>query len=280
MDRRSRILEMTAPAVAFVLLAGCRAKTASLEATPRRLAIYGTAQGKEISVRALDKKGSPVAEMPPLVWTSSNSKVAEVSSGGHVTPKSPGKTTVTVAAGPITSTVSVEVIDLSKIELAPALLRLIGPAGTTARLELTGKNAAGKPTVVPPVAWIVADPKVAAVAGDGTARSIAAGKTLVTAKAGDLVAESELEVDLRNVSRIDLRPETSILRVGENQKLSVTAFDENGSPIPDAGAQFVASAPDVVRVLGDGTITGLKTGTSLVTATVGSRSAHATILVD
>jgi uncharacterized protein YjdB len=68
--------------------------------------------------------------------------------------------------------------------------------------------------------------------------------------------------------------------VGESQKLSVTAFDENGLPISDAGAPLSASAPDVVRVLGDGTVTGLKPGTSLVTATVGDKRAQATVLVN
>ena len=280
MPHRSRVLETVGLVLGLALLAGCRAKVATLEATPRRLAIYGTEQSKEITVRALDSKGQPMAEMPPLVWTTSNPKIADVSAGGHVIPKAPGKATVTVAAGPVSTSVAVEVIDLSKIELAPALLRLVGPKGTTARLELTGKNAAGKPAVVPPVVWLLSDPKVASVTPDGTVTSLAPGKTVVTAKAGDLVAEAELQVDLRNVSRIDLRPETAILHVGENQKLSVTAYDENGAPIPDAGAQFVASAPDVVRVLGDGTITGLKAGTSLVTATVGDRTARATVLVD
>jgi hypothetical protein len=160
------------------------------------------------------------------------------------------------------------------------LLRLVGPRGTTAKLELSGKNARNQPAPVPPVAWLVRDAKVVSIGTDGTVSSLAPGKTLVTARVGDLVAESELEVDLRSVSRIELRPETAILHVGETQKLTVTAYDENGLPIPNAGAQLVAGSPDVVKVLGDGTITGLAAGTSVVTATVGERHAQATILVD
>jgi uncharacterized protein YjdB len=242
--------------------------------------IYGTEQSKEIAVRAIDAKGASVAEMPPLQWRSSDENVATVSSGGHVVPKHPGKTTVTVSSGPLSASVAIEVVDLSSIELAPALLRLVGPAGTTARFVVTGRNAAKNPTPVPAVSWFVANPQVASVARDGTVASIAAGKTLVTAKVGDLVAESELQVEVRNVSRIELRPETAILRVGESQKLSVTAYDEKGLPIADAGAQLSASAPDVVRLLGDGTVTGLKAGTAVITASVGDRRAEATVLVD
>jgi uncharacterized protein YjdB len=262
------------------LLAGCRAKVASLEATPRRLAIYGTEQSKEITVRALNGKGSAAAEIPPLTWKSSNPDVVEISGNGHVVPKAPGHAIVTAQSGNLSTSVSVDVVDLSKIELAPALLRLVGPKGTAAKYELTGKNAAKKPAAVPPVSWLLSNPAVVSISPDGTVTSLSPGKTLITAKVGDLVAESELEVDIRTVSRIELRPETAILHVGESQKLSVIAYDENGLPIADAGAQLSSNVPDIVRVLGDGTITGLTSGTAVVTAAIGDRIAQATVLVD
>ncbi|HET7451176.1 MAG TPA: hypothetical protein VFL12_00410, partial [Thermoanaerobaculia bacterium] len=230
---------------ASLVLAGCRPRIASLEANPRRLVIYGTGQSKEIAVRAVDARGASLAEVPPLKWTTSDNDIVQVSGSGHVVPKRPGKATVTVSTGRLSAAVAVEVIDVSRIELAPAFLHLVGPAGTTARLEVTGRNSANKPAALPAVAWLVADPKVAAVRRDGTVESRANGKTVVTARVGDLVAESEIQTDLRNVSRIELRPLTAILRVGETQRLSVTAFDENGLPIPDAGAQLSSSAPDV-----------------------------------
>jgi len=276
----ARFALSAAAAASLLLLAACRPKVASLEANPRRLVIYGTDASKEIAVRALDSKGNPVAETPPLKWTSSDTTLVQVSGTGHVQPKRPGKASVTVSTGKLSASVSVEIVDLSRIELAPALLRLVGPAGTTSKLEVTGRNSAKKAALLPPIAWIVADPKVAVVRRDGTVESRATGKKIVTARVGDLVAESEIQIDVRNVSRIELRPETAILRVGESQKLSVTAYDENGLPIPDAGAQLAASAPEIVRVLGDGTITGLKAGTSIVTAAIGDRRAQATVLVD
>jgi hypothetical protein len=276
----ARFARLAAAAAALLLLVSCRPKLASLEASPRRLVIFGTEASKEIAVRGLDSRGASIAEMPPLKWASSDTTIVQVSGSGHVQPKRPGKATVTVTSGDRSASVAVEVVDLARMELAPALLRLVGPAGTTSKLEVTGKNSQGKPAILPPLAWIVADPKVAAVRRDGTVESRATGKTIVTARIGDLVAESEVQIDVRNVSRIELRPLTAILRVGESQKLSVTAYDENGSPIPDAGAQLSASAPDVVRVLGDGTITGLKAGTAVVTASVGDRTAQATVLVD
>lgn len=280
MGRRLGNVRTVAAGLGLVALAGCRARVASLDVSPRRLAIYGTEQSKELSLRALDRKGAPVPEMPPVIWTSSDPKVAEVSGNGHIVPKAPGKTVVTARSGEISASAAIEVVDLSRIELAPALLRLVGPAGTTAKLELSGKSAAGKPASVPSVAWHLSDPKIASIGADGTVASIAAGKTIATARVGDLVAESELQVDLRTVSRIELRPETAILHVGETQKLTVTAYDENGLPIPNAAARLVADAPGIVRVLGDGTITGLAAGTSVVTASVGERRARATILVD
>lgn len=276
----TRNREWIVAAAGVLMLAACRPKATSLEANPRRLVIYGTEQSKEISVRALDAKGASITEMPPLKWTSSDPDVVAVSTAGHVVPKRPGKATVTVASANLSATVAVEVVDLSSIEIAPALLRLVGPAGTTAKFVVSGRNAAKKPAPVPAVAWILSNPKVASIARDGTVSSIGPGKTLVTAKVGDLVAEAELQIDVRTVSRVELRPETAILHVGESQRLSVTAYDENGLPIADAGAQLSASAPDVVRVLGDGTITGLKAGSAIVTASIGERRAQATVLVD
>jgi uncharacterized protein YjdB len=258
---------------------GCARKPASVDVSPRRLVLYGTGHPKDIMVRVLDGKGREMADQP-LSWTSSNASVAEGKGAGHITAKKPGRATLTVTAAKVSATLALEIVDLSEISVVPSSLRLLGPPGTSARLEITGKNASGAPTAVPPVAWNSEDPKIAKVSRDGVVSSVSPGKTVVAARLGDLFSQTEVQVQNKVISRLELRPETAILRVNETQKFTAIAYDEKGLVLPDIGAQFSTMNPDLVRMSGDGKATALAKGTAVVSASLGGKIATATVLVD
>ena len=275
----SRTLPRLLLLAAAIPLAGCARKPASIEVAPRRLVLYGTAHPKDLAVRVLDRKGRELPDQK-IAWSSSDASIVEAKGAGRVAPRKPGKAQLTVSCGKVSTSIPVEIVDLSEIVVSPLTLKLLGPPGTTARLEVAGKTTKGAAAEVRGVAWTSEDPRIVKVAPDGTVTSVAAGKTMVLAKLGDLLSESEVRVQNKTISRLELRPETAILRVGETQKLTALAYDDAGLLMPDAGAQFSTLNPELVRISGEGKVFAAAKGTAVVTATLGGKTARATVLVN
>ena len=90
--RRASVL-----AVAFLSLLGpfaCSRRAARIDVTPKKLKIYGLDRPQRLTARLLDSKERPL-ELGTANWESAGPDVATVDSGGLVSPKSQGKTTVT-----------------------------------------------------------------------------------------------------------------------------------------------------------------------------------------
>ena len=129
----------------------CARKAARIDVLPHRLKIYGLDRPSRLNARILDKKGQPL-EIGTANWQTQDAAVAEVDSGGLVTPKSEGKTTVTAKYDTVTTQIPVEVVDVKSIEIQPAALRLVGPAGSrdspsSRRQELEGRPNRSRPVV-------------------------------------------------------------------------------------------------------------------------------------
>lgn len=278
-SRHVRAFRILLAAAALIPLAACARKPATIEVTPAKIVFYGTSHPKDVAVRILDRKGREM-QGPTLAWTSSDTSIAEATGSGHVAPRKPGRARLTVSCGKVSSVIAVEVVNLSEIVVSPASLKLLGPPGTSAKLEVTGKAIDGSPANVPRVAWSSEDSRIARVSPDGTVTSYLPGKTLILAKIGDLLSESEVQVQNKTISRLELRPETAILKVRETQRFTAVAYDDKGLLIPDAGAQFATMNPDLVKISGEGKVTAIAKGTAVVSATLGGKTARATVLVD
>jgi hypothetical protein len=274
--RALRLLLIVAVSASF---AACARKPATLEVTPAKVVFYGTSHSKDVVVRVLDGKGREMQDQT-LAWASSDTAIVEATGSGHIAPRKPGRARLTVSCGKISSSIAVEVVDLSEIIVSPASLKLLGPPGTSARLDVAGKTIDGSAVSVPSVAWSSEDSRIARVSPDGTVTSYLPGKTMILAKIGDLLSESEVRVQNKIISRLELRPETAILKVNETQRFTAIAYDENGLLIPDAGAQFATLNPDLVKISGEGKVTAIAKGTAVVSGTLGGKTARATVLVN
>jgi uncharacterized protein YjdB len=141
------------------------------------------------------------------------------------------------------------------------------------------RNSKREPVAMAPT-WISLDPKVATVSADGQATSVAAGTTTIVAKVGDLQGASEVRVTLRQIGRLEIRPETALVRVGESQKFQAVAYAPDGTPIPDIAAVFRSTNPAVASVDASGTASGLSTGSTTIRAELGAAAAEAALLVN
>ena len=127
-------------------------------------------------------------------WTSTDTSVAAVDSGGTVVARSGGGTTIVAAAGGH--------IAQSRILVRPrpAAIRIFGdtllrvPEGGVTRLVARVVDARRHPVPGQSIAWRSADPSVVSVDSAARLSAVTSGRATLVASSGDLTAELPLEV--------------------------------------------------------------------------------------
>jgi uncharacterized protein YjdB len=274
MHQSGRVAGLLLLATAF----GCSRKPASIEVSPRRVVLYGIERSQRLTARVLDSKGEPLDGTKPD-WSSSKSDVATVDQGGRVVSKGQGKTTVAVKIAELSVEVPVEVIDAATIDVAPAHATLAGPAGTNFPVTAIVKSSKDQPVSLRPM-WDSSNPKVVTVSPDGVITSVADGTAMVTAQVGDLQGAMDVAVLIHDIARVDVRPATALVRVGDSQKFQVVAYGPDGGRLENAMARFQSSNPAVATIDGEGVAIGVAAGTATIRVDLAGRAAEATLIVN
>lgn len=259
-------------------LAACGKGPASMDISPKKVKIYGLERSSRLTGRLLDKAGQPL-EIGPVLWSSAKPDIVSVDSTGRMVAKKEGTTTVTATYQKLSVKIPVEVLDINVLNVTPVQANLIGPVGTRLNLLLTIKDSKDKPLGLK-VIWTSSDEKVATVSQDGVVTSVAPGAVTVAAKIGDMQAISELKVQMKDIGRLEIKPATAIVRVGDGQRFEIVAYGTDGLPIDGAFAFFESSNTAVATVDGSGQATGLSRGAAVIRARLGTTQAEATLLVN
>jgi len=257
---------------------GCGRKAATIDVAPKKAKVYGIDTVQRLTARILDKKGMPIEE-GTVSWSSSKPDVASIDSSGRLTAKGSGKTMVVARFEKLETQVPVEVIDVKGIDMTPPIVTLMGPPGTQFPLQAIAKSSKGKPVEIA-LQWTSSKPSVATVNSRGVVSSVATGNAVVVAKLGDLQAGCDVTVSVRDLVRLQLHPQTAIVRPGDVQKFEVFAYGPDGKPIEGISTLFQSSDPSVARVDPQGTATGVAAGTATIRATIGALTAEATLIVN
>jgi uncharacterized protein YjdB len=268
-------------AVLCLLLAGataCARKPASIQVSPRKVLLYGIERSERLTAQLVDARGQPI-EGGRVTWASSKSDVAAVDNAGRVVAKGEGKARVTATVGEISTDVPVEVVDAATIEIVPGQAVLVGPVGTTLALAGLVKSSKNQPVPLRPT-WKSSDEKVVKVTPEGTLTSVGNGTATVTAQLGDLQGAAEITVMVRDVARLEVRPATALVRVGDSQRFEIVAFGPDGARLENAIAQFRSSNPAVATIDGAGIASGIAAGTATIRAELAGQAAEATLIVN
>jgi uncharacterized protein YjdB len=263
---------------ALGLAVSCGRAPKAIEISPKKTRIYGLQRSQRLSARLVDKAGEAV-EVGPIVWTSAKPDVVSVDNSGRLVAKKEGATLVTATYKKLSAQVGVEVVDLKVLNVSPVQANLIGPVGTRLNLLLTVKNSMDKPLDLKPL-WSSSNDKVATVSPDGIVTSVGRGTVEISAKFGDLQAGSDLRVGIKQIGRIEVKPATAIVRVGDSQHFDIVAYGTDGVVIEGAFAYFESSDTAVATVDGSGLANGLAPGTAIIRAQLGGITAEATLLVN
>ncbi len=154
--------------------------TSIVEITPPnpRLSIEATQQ---FTATATQPDGTSLDVTAQAVWTSSNTSVATVNSGGLASALAPGTTTITAGFGSTVgrTTLTVTSATLSSISISPTNPTI--PKGFTRQLTATGLFLDGTNlNITDQVAWSSSSNSVATVDSTGLLMGIGPGTAIIT----------------------------------------------------------------------------------------------------
>lgn len=215
-----------------------------------------------------------------LSYTSDDTQVATVSSGGYITAKSEGTANITVYAqktGYTSGNDKVMVLVSNKpasISINPSTITIIN--GQTYQLNAT-KNPYDSRVI-----YSSSDNKVATVSDSGLITAVDTGKATITAVASkDGYDEGKCTVEVTvadNIIDVVVNPVKLELKVGEINKLSVNTTPKDAALSYTSGNLYVAavSQDGTVSALGEGVVTitvsasksGYKNGVCTVTVRI------------
>ena len=146
----------------------------------------------QLMAEARDAAGG-VIQGRPVVWSSLDTTIAQVSSAGVVTGVSVGRTTIraTVEGVSADATTDVSAVVVSRVELTP--LTPMALIGTTAQFTATVRDASGGTILGRTVTWTSSNTNVATVS-NGVATAITPGTTTITATCEGVSSSTTLTV--------------------------------------------------------------------------------------
>ena len=201
-----------------------------------------------------------------LTWSSSNKKVATVSSTGVVTGVAEGTATITAAAKDGSRVKAICKVTVEKIVVPVTSVSL----DKTSETLNVGKTLTLTATVLPEnasdksVIWSTSDKAVATVSSAGVVKGVAAGNATITATAqGGLTATCDVTVVVP-VSRINLGQSAATLYPEETLTLTANVLPENAT---DRAVTWTTSNAAAATVSDAGVITAVAVGNATITAT-------------
>ncbi|MFF0827407.1 Ig-like domain-containing protein [Brevibacillus sp. NPDC003359] len=233
---------------------------------------------QQLSVTATYSNGAEENISKQAVYSSSNSNVASVDSGGLITALSPGATQVTVSYGGqstiIPVTVSGNAITLVSLAVTPATVSI--GKGANQQLEVKATYSDNSQTIVTNQAtYQSSQPAIANVGASGSVTGVAVGSSTITISFGGKVVTVPVQVTETQepVQRLSVTPVSLNMLVGKTQQLQVKAAYKDGKNTDVSGqAVYLSGDATVVTVDSSGVATAVKAGSTNITVSFGGAS--------
>lgn len=201
---------------------------------------------------------TPANTTDKITWTSSNTKVAKVSTTGKVTAVGKGTATITATATngqKATCKVTVKV-PATKIKLNKRSVTINKGKTYTLKATLTPSNSTDS------VKWTSSNKKVAKVYSNGKVKAVGAGTATITATTTSGKKITCKVTVKAPATKIKLNKKTIKLEKGEKYTLKATTTPKKSTDT----IKWISSNKKVARVSNKGVVTAVKKGTAIITA--------------
>jgi trimeric autotransporter adhesin len=236
--------------------------------------VGGTVQ---LTAVVTDANGNPITGAQ-VTYTSSTAGVATVTSGGLVTGVAPGTALITGKSGTATgaAAVNVTLVPVKTITITPSPDTVL--AGATSQLTATAYDSAGNVLTGRPITWTSGNSSQATVSATGlvnTAPSvtITANRTVsIFAASGSAQGVGSVVIRAAGIASVTVSPAADTILQGGTKQLTATVVDSNGNTVTRT-ISWTSANSSIAAVSGTGLVTGgADTGTTTITATVGTVS--------
>lgn len=232
--------------------------------------------GEEAQLQVQYRSGEAVEE-GISEWYSDDSNIAVVGDDGVVTAKEEGTAIITARVGGNTAVCEVTVkTGLEGIRLMPTELELEEGENAALSVVCTPSDVA----YIPEIIWSSDNEDVVEVDDRGNLTAKKQGKATITVQVGSFTKTSEITVKGEEIplNAIQLADPKIILVQGESMELELT-YDPENTTIQKEVA-WTSSDAEIVSVNNHGEITGLATGTAVITAEVDGKKDTCEVTVE
>ncbi|GAB1341994.1 beta strand repeat-containing protein [Gemmatimonas sp.] len=210
-----------------------------------------------------------------LLWSTSDSTVARVSTTGEVTGVRAGSAQVAVSAE---GKSAVAAIGVTKRPVAS--VQLTSPSPTvlvngSMKLEATAQDDRGQPLLDRTINWQSSAPAIVVVNADGVVTGLTPGVATISAASESRSATVVVTVLPVPTASVLVSPSRDTIIVGQSTQLAAVARDAGGATLLDREFGWSSSAGGVATVSSSGLVLGVAPGTVTITATNGGQSGAA-----
>ncbi|MBR3744717.1 MAG: Ig-like domain-containing protein [Bacteroidales bacterium] len=216
------------------------------------------------------------ATVKKVTWSSSDSKIAWVTTKGLVTGIRPGSATITASVEGFQATCELTV---NRKSIPATDIAIDRPSMEMYKDEIEWLAA----TITPEdstdeIVWSSSNPQIVEVSDQGKLVALGCGTATITARAGScqatcLVTVTELIIDVKTVK---INKPVLNLNKGETEYLIATVIPFDAT---DKIVVWNSSDPSVASVNGEGKVTAEKGGSAVVTATAGGVTGECQVIV-
>ncbi len=222
-----------------------------------------------------------------FTWSSSNTAVATINSGGVATAVSAGTATIRATGNGITSapaTITVTVPPVSGVTVSPSSAQEL-MVGEMVTFTATARTAGGAVRDGVSFTWTSSDTAVVAITSAGVATAVGAGTAMIRATA-DGISSSPVMINVSEppppepvVATVTVSPAEASIEEGQTQQFEAMAATADETAVPDAEFAWSSSDTLVATVDENGLATGVGAGEVMIIATADSVSGAAMLTV-
>ena len=250
----------------------------AVSVAPAAAALAALGDTVRLLAEAADANGNPVATAG-FAWSSSDAGVAAVDASGLVTGADNGAATITAAVGGVSGGAEVTVAQVvSAVMVSPGSASVV--ERDTLRMVATAADANGHVVAAAAFAWATSDTLLARVDDSGLVTGVAEGEVAVMATAFGVTGRARFMVVATVPTTVAVTPDTvRFTAVGQTVELAVAVRDQIGREIPGPDVSWTSGDTLVAAVDSAGLATAAGVGATTITATAGSVSGTALIMV-
>lgn len=232
---------------------------------------------RQFAASAEDANGTPVTGAP-LVWSSSTSGIATVSTAGLVTAVAPGEARIIARSGERADTVTVTVVASGVANVIVTMPQALLKVSDTVRATVRAVDATGAEVTGRPVTWTSSNPDAAVVTPFGLVLGVApANPVTISATIDGKSGGTTIAIVPAAIAEVIVSPDTAIIAPGGAVQFQVTVIDEFGFEVLDPEVTWSSFDENVATIDASGKATALALGESTITATIGGVNGQALV---